>query len=195
MDRSGKGTTMRQTTKQAIAEAFRSLLEKRSIEKITVKDIVAECGVNRQTFYYHFHDIYDLMEWALAQDIGKYAERNLTPECDWQEQIRLLFHYFYLHRVMILHGYDATNRMQYERAVVKWVSQMVRGRLDSYPQVEAVPEEKKAFIVKVYARGYAGLFLEWLEEGMPDERHVPLNDYFIMMDGSIGNALDKFRRC
>ena len=58
---------MRQTTKQAIAEALRNLLNQRSIEKITVKDIVEECGVNRQTFYYHFYDVYDLMEWMIEE--------------------------------------------------------------------------------------------------------------------------------
>lgn len=184
---------MRQTTKQAIAEAFLSLLEKRSIDRITVKDIVAECGINRQTFYYHFHDIYDLMEWALTDRIEGYAGQDLAAGMDWKEQIGKLFHFFYLHRVMILHGYDATNRMQYERAVVKWVSRVVRNRLDSYPQAPEVPEEKREFIVKVYARGIAGLLLEWVEEGMPDERHVKLNDYFIIIDGSIGHALDKFR--
>lgn len=185
---------MRQTTKEAIAQAFEGLLEKRSIDKITVKDIVAECGVNRQTFYYHFRDIYDLMEWTLAKRTEKYAVLNLSAGTDWQEQIRLLFHFFYLHRTTILHGYDATNRMQYERVVIKWVSQMVRERLDAYPQAGKVPDEKKAFIAKVYARGCAGFFLEWVEEGMPDERHVQLNDYFIIIDGSIDHALDKFQK-
>lgn len=183
---------MRQTTKEVIAQAFEGLLEKRSIDKITVKDIVTECGVNRQTFYYHFRDIYDLMEWALAKSIEKYAGLHLAGEMDWREQIKLLFHFFYLHRIVILHGYDATNRMQYERAVVKWVTQMVRGRMDTYPQAAQVPEEKKRFISIVYARGCAGFLLEWVEEGMPDERHVRLDDYFIMIDGSIGHVLDKF---
>ena len=183
---------MRQTTKEAIAQAFEGLLEKRSIDKITVKDIVTECGVNRQTFYYHFRDIYDLMEWALARSIERYTGRHLAEEMDWREQIKLLFHFFYLHRMVFLHGYDATNRMQYERAVVKWVSQMVRGRMDAYPQAAQVPDEKKDFISTVYARGCAGFLLEWVEEGMPDERHVRLDDYFLMIDGSIGHVLDKF---
>lgn len=183
---------MRQTTKEAIAQALESLLEKRSIEKITVKDIVAECGINRQTFYYHFHDIYDLMEWALMQSIEKYAARNFTGEQDWREKVKLLFHYFYIHRVMILHGYDATNRMQYERVMSKGVLGLVRQIMEEYPQAARVPEEKREFICTVYARGITGFFLEWLEAGMPDERHVKLDDYFTMIDGSIGNALDKF---
>ena len=45
------------TTKRALAETFKKLLSKRGLNKITVKDIVEDCGVNRQTFYYHFHDI------------------------------------------------------------------------------------------------------------------------------------------
>ena len=47
--------------KHDLAEALCQLLETKTLEKITVKDIVARCGVNRQTFYYHFHDVYDLM--------------------------------------------------------------------------------------------------------------------------------------
>lgn len=184
---------MRQTTKEALAETLAALLEKRSIDKITVKDIVAECGVNRQTFYYHFRDIYDLMEWALASSIDKYAGQNLSEDMDWQGKIKLLFHYFYLHRAVVLHGYDATNRMQYERAAVKWVSPLVRAQLESYPQAPCVPEDKRAFICQVYSNTIAGLLLEWIEEGMPDERHVRLDDYFLMLDGSIGFILDKFK--
>ncbi len=185
---------MRHTTKEALAEAFEGLLEKRSIDRITVKDIVTECGVNRQTFYYHFRDIHDLMEWALVKVIETYAGPNFSVDKDWQEQIKQLFHLFYLHRTVLLHGYDATNRMQYERVVIKWVTQMMRGRIDTYPQAAQVPEEKKEFISMVYARGCAGFLLEWVEEGMPDERHVRLDDYFIMIDGSIGHVLDKFRQ-
>ena len=84
----------RQTTKEALAKAFAELLEKRSIDKVTVKDIVAACGVNRQTFYYHFRDIYDLMEWALTAEIEKYTRQHLSAGMGWQEQVKMLFHFF-----------------------------------------------------------------------------------------------------
>lgn len=183
---------MRQTTKQAIAEAFCALLEKRGIDRITVKDIVAECGINRQTFYYHFHDIYDLMEWTLAWEVEKYAASQPGDTADWREQVKVLFHFFYLHRVMILHGYDATNRMQYERLMAGHAARLVHKHMEAYPQAPRVPEDKREFICTVYARGITALFLEWVEAGMPDERHVKLDDYFTMIDGSMGSALDKF---
>ena len=55
-------------TKQLLAESLKELLTHKPVDKITVKEIVAGCGVNRQTFYYNFHDIYDLMEWILLED-------------------------------------------------------------------------------------------------------------------------------
>lgn len=187
-----KGALMRQTTKQAIAESFETLLAVRSIEKISVKDIVTECGINRQTFYYYFHDIYDLMEWALAEKIERYANQSFAAAGDWQAKVKLLFHFFYLNRPVILHGYDATNRMQYERIMMRWIVKLVQQRMEMYPQVSRVPQEKREFICMVYARGITALFLEWVEAGMPDERHVQLDDYFIILDGSMENALDKF---
>ena len=185
---------MRQTTKEAISEAFCALLSKRTIDKITVKDIVAECGVNRQTFYYHFRDIYDLMEWTLAHNIGDFMAQNLTEKAEWQEKIALIFHFFYLNRILILHGYDATNRMQYERTAAKWIAPFIEERIDLYPQAKKVPKEKKEFICRVYTRGYSSLFLEWVEQGMPDENRVNLEDYFTIMEGSVGSALERFQR-
>ena len=50
-------------TKQQLANALKSLMQTKPLEKITIKDIVIFCGVNRQTFYYHFKDINDLLGW------------------------------------------------------------------------------------------------------------------------------------
>lgn len=58
----GAGSMSKATTKFAIAFAFKELLLEKSIDKITINDITEKCGINRQTFYYHFHDIYELIE-------------------------------------------------------------------------------------------------------------------------------------
>ena len=56
---------MPKNTKQQFSEALDRLLERKSLDRITVSDITDECGLNRQTFYYHFHDIYELIEWQI----------------------------------------------------------------------------------------------------------------------------------
>ena len=55
------------TTKQALANALKQLLQKKQITKITINDIAEACGISRMTFYYHFKDIYDLADWTLQE--------------------------------------------------------------------------------------------------------------------------------
>ena len=59
-------------TEKALAASLKKLLEKKTLDKITVKDITDDCGVNRQTFYYHFHDVYDLVEWIFTEEAKKF---------------------------------------------------------------------------------------------------------------------------
>lgn len=59
---------MATSTKESLGNALKKMLTIKPIDKITVKDLVEECGVNRQTFYYHFDDVYDLLEWVFEED-------------------------------------------------------------------------------------------------------------------------------
>ena len=58
-------------TKQAFADALRKLLEQKPFAKISVSHICEECGMNRKSFYYHFKDKYDLVNWIFDTEITK----------------------------------------------------------------------------------------------------------------------------
>ena len=64
-------------TEKALAASLKKLLEKKTLDKITVKDITDDCGVNRQTFYYHFHDVYDWVEWIFTEEAKKFMNLSL----------------------------------------------------------------------------------------------------------------------
>ena len=67
---------MTHITKQVIADAFVKLVEEKPVDSITINDITNKCGLNRQTFYYHFADIYDLVEWILLESTDKVIGKN-----------------------------------------------------------------------------------------------------------------------
>lgn len=97
---------MNQLTKDAIAKALTDLLQERPIEKITIKDITDRCGINRQTFYYHFSDIYDLMEWTLDKELRKaLGTREISPT-DWKEYVRKIFAVMRSRKRGLLNAYD-----------------------------------------------------------------------------------------
>ena len=62
-------------TKDQLAAALKTILAVKPIERITIRDIVEICGVNRQTFYYHFEDVYDLLEYVFESDADKYLPK------------------------------------------------------------------------------------------------------------------------
>ena len=75
---------MSQLTKRALAESLKALLAQKPLSKITISDITAHCGMNRMTFYYHFQDIYDLIDW-ICQEEGGRALQGRKDYRTWQE--------------------------------------------------------------------------------------------------------------
>ncbi len=71
---------MVQFTKEALARTLKDLMKEKKLDDITVKELVERCGVNRKTFYYHFHGIYDLLQWMIREDLIKAMGEPPTPE-------------------------------------------------------------------------------------------------------------------
>ena len=67
------------TTKRALATSLKNMLSKKTLDKITVKDIVDDCSLNRQTFYYHFHDTYALLEWMYLDEAKDIVDNIVDP--------------------------------------------------------------------------------------------------------------------
>ena len=81
---------MSQVTKRALEVSLKNMLLKKPLEKITISDITEDCGINRMTFYYHFKDIYDLIEWSCSEDASRALEDNKTYDT-WQQGFENIF--------------------------------------------------------------------------------------------------------
>ncbi len=75
---------MPNATKAALEESLKRLLLKKPLDKITITDLTTDCGISRMAFYYHFKDIYDLVEWSCVEDGAKALQgKKLTST--WQK--------------------------------------------------------------------------------------------------------------
>ena len=90
---------MATSTKESLGNALKKMLTIKPIDKITVKDLVEECGVNRQTFYYHFDDVYDLLEWVFEEDANRTLPQEILYE-NWRENVLTFFHYLYNNKLL-----------------------------------------------------------------------------------------------
>ena len=183
---------MSRLTKYALAQSLRKLLKERPLDKITVKDLVEDCGVNRQTFYYHFQDIYDLIAWSLNTEIDELLKSSDAQNSDLKKQLLRVFRYFEDNRQIILNGFDSVNHMQYERIIEQYAREHLREKLLLVPQSAFVSEEEREAIIDIYSCGFSGLFLKWIELGMPQEYHAKIEYYFILLDANLEFVIERF---
>ena len=91
------------STKAAFAAALKKMMAVKPMERITVKDLVEICGVNRQTFYYHFDDIFDLLEWVFEEDAKLALPSEVVYE-HWREDVLDFFQYLMDNKSFVICG-------------------------------------------------------------------------------------------
>ena len=104
---------MSQVTKRALESSLKKLLLEKPLHKITVSDITDDCGINRMTFYYHFKDIYDLVEWCCQEDASRALAGKKTYET-WQQGLLQIFEAVQENKPFILNVYRSVSREQVE---------------------------------------------------------------------------------
>ncbi|MEG1848167.1 MAG: TetR/AcrR family transcriptional regulator C-terminal domain-containing protein [Lachnospiraceae bacterium] len=183
---------MVQMTKCALAATLKKLLLQKSLDKITVVDIVEECGVNRQTFYYHFQDIYALVEWILLNDTDKALDGKKTYDT-WQQGFLQIFEYVLENKTFIMNAYHSISREQVEHCLYEITYNLLIGVVEEQAADIVVRDEDKIFIAHFYKYAFVGLMLDWIKRGMKDDPKVLIEELSVLIQGDIGRALQKYK--
>lgn len=138
-----------QTTKRALEASLKKLLLQKPLNKITINDITEDCGVNRMTFYYHFKDIYDLVDWIMVEDAAKALEEKPTFDT-WSEAYLDLLRQVQENKVLVMNVYRSMSREQVEQYLYRILDPMLREFLDRGMQGITVQDADKQFIVDFY---------------------------------------------
>ena len=104
---------------------MKKLLLEKPLNKITINDITEDCGVNRMTFYYHFKDIYDLVDWILAEDAAKAMEGRRGFGI-WSEAYLDVLHQLQDNKTLVLNVYRSVGREQVEQYLYRLLDQIGR---------------------------------------------------------------------
>ena len=182
---------MSQITKRALEQSLKNLLREKPLSKITVTDITEDCGINRMTFYYHFKDIYDLVEWCCQEDASRALAGKKTYET-WQQGLLQIFEAVLENKPFILNAYRCISREQMERFLYQLTYGLIRGVVDEQSQGTAITEEDKSFIAEFYKYSFVGVMLDWIRRGMGDDPRALTEKISAAMRGSIANAIRNF---
>ncbi len=155
-------------TKRVIRDAFMELLNERTLNKITVKDITARCGINRNTFYYHYHDIPAVIEEIFALEVEQlvrdYPTLNSFEECFDAAMKNALEN-----RRAISHMYFSDNRSAYVNSLWRICEQSVRTYVDTVLSDKTIPERDRESLIRYYKCECFGLIIDWINCGMRED--------------------------
>ena len=178
-------------TKQALEASLKQMMLKKPLDKITIRDITEACGISRMTFYYHFKDIYDLVEWVCVEDASRALQGKKTYDT-WQEGFLHIFQYVLDNRAFVARTYHSLSREHLERYLYHEVYDLLWGVVEEKATGLSVREEDRAFIAHLYKYALVGLVLEWIGGGMKGEPREIIDRLELVIRGSIPQALERF---
>lgn len=182
---------MANTTKLALEASLKKLLLHKPIDKITINDLTSDCGISRMAFYYHFKDLYDLVEWVCVED-GKRALQDKKTYDTWQEGLLQIFEAVMENRPFILNVYRNVSREKIENYLHKLTYELIEGVVEEKSKDTDLAKEDKEFIAGFYKYGFVGVMLDWIDRGMKDDYKKIVEKMSITLHGTVANSIINF---
>lgn len=184
---------MQNATKYALEASLKKFLLKKPVDKITISDLTNDCGISRMSFYYHFKDIYDLVEWACFEDASQALQGKKTHDT-WQDGLMQIFEAVMENKPFILNVYHALSRDQIESYLFHLTYNLIEGVVEEKSTGMNVTKEQKQFVADFYKYSFVGLMLDWIKQGMKEDYHEIVERMSVMLHGNITNSIQNFEQ-
>ncbi len=155
-------------TKQAIKASFIKLLNEKPLGKISVRDIVEDCGINRNSFYYHFQDIPALLEEIVTEQtealIARYPSIGSLDEC-----FQVAFRFAQDNRRAVMHIYQSVNRDIFVQNSMRLCESAVTSYINTAFPDRALDAQDRQIVIRFIKCQLFGMCIDWVSSGMRDE--------------------------
>ncbi len=170
-------------TKTMIAASLKKFMSKKALGKITVSEIVADCNINRKTFYYHFDDIYDLLKWTLEQEAIEVV-KNFDMLVDYEEAVYFVVDYVKANAHILNCAYDSMGRDEMKRFFYNDFSSIVRSMVEDCEAKNglSITDDFKEFLCDFLTEAVAGMLVNGFKNRVILENADPLSNISVMID-------------
>jgi probable dihydroxyacetone kinase regulator len=170
-------------TKLALANSLKGLMATKAFNKICVSDIVDNCGLTRQAFYYHFKDKYDLMNWIYYTETACFMSSYNKVE-HWMDGLTDLCNYMRQNKTFYINALNTTGQNSFQEYLHDYIRDISISVIESIKNTE-FEEEKWGFIVEFISTAFVGLIVRWADNGMKDDPAEYVMKMRSLFDGSI----------
>jgi probable dihydroxyacetone kinase regulator len=167
------------------------VVEQKPFSKITVSDLVSDCGINRSTFYYHFKDIYDLVEWIFT-DASETLLKNRFNHDTWQDGLLELVQQLLDNRSFIMSIYRHINREHLERYLDRALAVYISTLVSEQAAEMELQQADLDFVTDFYKYALGGILLHWIGDDMKEDPKEIVERIGIIIPSNIAQMLKQF---
>jgi probable dihydroxyacetone kinase regulator len=170
-------------TKLALANSLKGVMAKKAFSKICVSDIVGDCGLTRQAFYYHFKDKYDLMNWIYYTETARFMSSYDTVG-HWTDGLKDLCNYMRQNKTFYMKALNTTGQNSFQEYLHNYIRDISVAVIENIKGTE-FQEEKWGFIAEFISTAFVGMIVRWANNGMKEEPTEFIAQIRSLFDGSI----------
>lgn len=174
-----------------MAASLKKLLKQKPIDKITVTDITDDCGINRHTFYYHFQDIYELVEYFCAEELNSVLGMHKTYDT-WKQGFMDLYNYLHANKSIVMNVYNSSFHNYLEKYIGSLVKPYILDILALQSKGMKISHEQLEFIADTYTYGIISISMDWIANDMTMRYEKSIDFFTKLLDGSMKYTLQKF---
>lgn len=177
-------------TKEAIKRSFLKLLNEKPLGKITVKDIVEDCGINRNSFYYHFSDLPALVETIIIEEfdrvIREYPSIGSIEEC-----LIVATEFTLQNKKAVMHLYSSSNKELYEKYLWRICEYVVTAYINTAFAGRNISEADRAFLIRILKCLFFGGISDWLAGNMAHDIKADIHRLCELCGGLLESVVAK----
>ena len=180
-------------SKEIFAESLKKMLENKALNHITVKDIVEDCGVSRQAFYYHFKDIYELVEWIFKEEALAALSNNRDIDT-WQQGYCHLLERIRENKNLVINVFRSSNQELLNNYMYHVLYDIIYPVVEDQARGIVVENRHKEFIAHFYSLAVVAMGLDWVRKGMKEDPEEIAEQVATLVKGDFKKALMKYAK-
>lgn len=181
---------MKQYTKEALSNKLKALAQTKPINKITITELVEACDIKRQTFYYHFQDIYDLLGWTYRTEVVNVIEAKCSVS-GWQEGLDGILCYIEDNKEFCMNTCRSLSQDHLQNFLNQVLYELLGRVIDEMTTEKGIMDRAKRFIILFYSYAFSGILIEWINNNLEEPHCVIGHNITVIMEDNFQHAIEK----
>lgn len=176
--------------KEMIASKFKEMLQTKPLSKISVSELTRQCGINRKTFYYHFEDIFALLDWTMEQETIQIMH-HYDLLTDHNRIVGHILDYIHNNHASLNNVYNSTGRNQLHSFIFASLQKLIKSFIEEIIDEEGyqITTEYKTFLTNFYTGGIVEGIMNEISKSIQCEKELLSAYIFITFRGGMCQSL------